>query len=191
MADGFPLPTSPWSYLLRGVIAVGFGLLMLMAPTIGLASLIFALGIFAMVDGVVAAIAAFNTPSHRGVDWTLLAIGVLGVIVGLMFLVWPLASAVALAIITAAWITAVGVASIAGAIRYRHEIRGEWLIVLASIFPVLFGAYLLWRPDAGVAVLPLVIGSYALAWGLLLLIIGFQLWRHRRRVTGRGASGPA
>jgi uncharacterized membrane protein HdeD (DUF308 family) len=53
--------------------------------------------------------------------------------------------------------------------------------VLASVFPVLFGVYLLVRPDVGVALLPLVLGSYALAWGLLLLVMAFQVWRHRGR----------
>lgn len=181
MAEPFKLPTSPWSYLLRGAIATAFGALMLVAPTAGLAAFILALGIFALVDGAIAAVAAFVVPAARRPDWTLLAIGFLGIIVGLLFLARPMSSAVALAVIVAAWIVAVGAASMVAAIRYRREIEGEWLIVIASIFPLLFGGYLLWRPDVGVAFLPLVIGSYALAWGLLLLVIALQLWRHRQR----------
>jgi uncharacterized membrane protein HdeD (DUF308 family) len=78
--------TAIWSYVLRGVVALVFGLLMLLAPTTGLASFILALGIFTLADGIVALVAAFLGTRGRGFDWTLAAIGILGIVLGLLFL---------------------------------------------------------------------------------------------------------
>lgn len=177
MATEAPIRISPWSYVLRGAIALVFATIMLLQPVVGVASFIFAYGVFALIDGLIAILAAFAGRRRGGFDWSLFLIGVLGIIVGLFFLFRPLASVVALVMVIGAWFAIAGASSIVSAIRHRKQITGEWLIVIVAILPVLFGLYLLLFPVVGVTALPVLIGSFALVWGLMLLFTAFRLWR--------------
>lgn len=51
--------------------------------------------------------------------------------------------------------------------------------MIAGLFAVVFGIYLLVRPIVAIVWLPLMIGSYALFWGALLLVSAFRLSRQR------------
>lgn len=180
MATEAPIRISPWSYVLRGVIALVFAAIMLFQPVVGVASFVFAYGVFALLDGLVAIVAAFVSRRRSGFEWSLFFMGLLGIIVGLFFLFRPLASVVVLVMVIGAWFAIAGISSIVSAIRHRKQITGEWLIVIVAIFPVLFGLYLLLFPIVGIPVLPVLIGSFALFWGLMLLLTAFRLWRHGR-----------
>lgn len=175
-----PLPgSSPWSYAIRGIVGILFGALMFLMPGIGLATFVLAYGIFSLVDGIIASLAAFLWTRSRGVDWALLIGGLLSIGIGLFFLLQPLLSLAAMSLLIAAWMVAVGIATIVSALHYRREIKGEWLLVIAGLFPVIFGIYLLINPIVAAALLPLMIGGYALFWGVLLLGSAFRLWRGR------------
>lgn len=173
-----PLPgSSPWSYAARGIVGILFGAIMLLNPGIGLASFVLGYGLFSLVDGFIASLAALLWTRSRRVDWALLLGGIVSVGIGLLFLVRPLLSLTALSLLISGWMVAVGIATIVSAILHRKEIRGEWLLVIAGLFPVAFGIYLLVSPIAASALLPLMIGGYAVFWGLLLLGSAVRLWR--------------
>lgn len=173
--------SSPWSYALRGIVALLFGAAMLLTPGIGLAAFVLTYGIFSLVDGVIAAIGSFIGLRGKRVDWGLLLAGLLSIGVGLFFVFRPLLSITALSLFVALWFIATGIATLISAIQYRKVIRGEWLLGLAGVVAIGFGIYLLARPIVAVTLLPLMIGGYALVWGILLLGAAFRLWRHRER----------
>lgn len=174
--------SNPWSYAVRGVVAVLFGAAMLAMPGLGLASFIFVYGLFSLFDGVVAVIASFMGLHGRKVDWGQLLSGIAGVVLGLFFLFRPGISIGLLSIVVAVWFLATGLGTLLSAIEYRKRIQGEWLLGAAGVLTILFGVFLLARPIVAVALLPLMIGGYALLWGLLLLAAAFRLWRGRDAV---------
>ena len=174
--------SSPWGYALRGIVALLFGAAMLLNPGIGLAAFVLAYGIFSLADGVVAAIGSFLGLRGRRVDWGLLLAGLLSIAVGLFFLFRPALSITALSLLVALWFVATGIATLISAIQYRKVIRGEWLLGLAGVVAIAFGIFLFVRPIVAITLLPLMIGWYALAWGVLLLAAAFRLWRHRDAV---------
>lgn len=175
-----PLPgSSPWSYAARGVIGILFGLYMLLVPGLGLAAFVLAYGLFSLIEGIIAAVASFFGTRERRIDWALLLGGIVSIVVGLFFLLRPGLSIAAMSLVIALWMMAVGISAILSAIQYRKQIRGEWLLALAGLVPIGFGIFLLVRPILAVAVLPLMIGGYALFWGILLLGTAFSLWQRR------------
>jgi len=188
MAAAAAVRPSPWSFVLRAIISFIFGALMLAQPSIGVTSFVLAYGLFLLADGIVALAAAILARRASGLDWPLLLIGLLGIAVGLLFLVRPLLSVVAMAAVIAVWIILVGVMSIASAIRYRRQMRGEWLIVVAAIFPTLFGLYLLASPALAIVLLPVMIGGYALYWAALMTITALQSWRHSHAADAHRAA---
>ena len=70
-------------------------------------------------------------------------------------------------------------------IRLRKEINDEWLLLLSGLLSVLFGMLVVFQPGTGALALIWVIGSYAIAFGVLMLVFAFRLrnLEHRPRVT--------
>jgi len=78
-----------WALALRGLFGVLFGLLAFILPGVTLAALILLFGAYALVDGVLAIIAAVRA-AERHQRWILLLLeGVFGVLVGILTFVWP------------------------------------------------------------------------------------------------------
>lgn len=165
-----------WAVALRGVLAVIFGLAAFFMPGITLAVLITLFGAFAVVDGVFLLIAAFRAAEKHQQGWWVLAVqGAIGLLVGLIAFMAPLATAVALLFLMAAWAIITGVLEIAAAIRLRKEITNEWLLGLSGLISVLLGIALFLAPAAGLLVWAWMIGAYALISGILLIALAFRL----------------
>ena len=73
-----------WVFVLRGTLAILFGLCTLALPGITLATLILLYGAYALVDGITAAIAAFTKRlPGAGFPWMVLVIGLAGIAAGI------------------------------------------------------------------------------------------------------------
>lgn len=161
-----------WLILLRGVFAIIFGLLTFAWPGLTLVTLVLLYGAFSLFDGLFSIVAALKggTPMPR---WWLALVGLLGIGVGLITLFWPQITGIVLLMFIAGWAIASGVLQIIGAVYLRKEIEGEWLLIASGLLSVLFGVFLVLFPGAGALSLALVIGAFAVAYGVLL--IGFAL----------------
>jgi len=93
---------------------------------------------------------------------------------------------VALLIYIVAWSFVTGVLQVAAGIALRREVKGELWIILSGVFSILFAIFIMWQPGAGALALIWAIGSWAIIWGVLLVMAGFKL----RGVT-HGASQAA
>ena len=172
-----------WLMLLRGLVAIGFGILVFAKPQISLEVLVYLFGIFVLVDGsagVAVAIHARNMLESWGI---LLLWGLLGIAVGILSFVKPEITAVALVFYIALWAIATGVLEIAAAIRLREVLKDEWLLLLAGIASVVVGICLVWRPDAGALALLWLIGSYAIVFGVLTVLFAFKIRSFVGKVT--------
>ena len=174
-----------WSFLLlRGLAAIMFGILTLTRPGITLTALVLLFAIYAISDGVLAVLAAFSGRSNRH-WWMLLLGGLIGIGVGVFALVSPGLTAFALLFYIAGWAIATGVLEVIIAIRVREEVHGEWRLIVAGVASVAFGAFLLARPGQGALTLLGLIGFYALAFGLLLVMLAFKARALGRRLADR------
>jgi len=166
-----------WLLLLRGIAAIIFGVLAFAWPGVTLLTLILFYGAFALVDGVLAIIAAI-TGGAPGPRWWLAIVGLLGIAAGLLTFLMPGLSALVLLFFIAGWAIATGVFQIMGAIQLRKEIDNEWFLILGGIISVLFGIGVMLAPGAGALALVWVIGAYALIIGVLLVALAFRLKKH-------------
>jgi uncharacterized membrane protein HdeD (DUF308 family) len=164
-----------WALALRGVIAILFGLAALLRPDIALQALILRFGAYALVDGVFAIVGVFGGTRGGTPRWLLLLEGVVSILAGIIAFIFPGLTAIALLYLVAAWAVVTGLAEIATAIRLRQEIRGEWALILGGILSVLFGLLLAVLPGVGILSLIWLIGAYAVAFGVLLLITAFRV----------------
>lgn len=173
-----------WSSLaLRGVCALVFGVLSFIWPALSLTTLVFIWGVYALVDGGVALVAGF-----RGKIWSLAFIGLMGLLAGVYAFVNPAMTALVLLYFIAAWAIITGVLAIYLAIHLRKELTGEWLLALAGVLSVVFGVMLITRPGVGAMAVILLIAAYAVAFGVLMLMLAFKLRGLPDRVAAAGAN---
>jgi uncharacterized membrane protein HdeD (DUF308 family) len=178
-----------WALAIRGAIAIIFGLAALLRPDIALEALILLFGAYALVDGVFAIVGVFGGTRGGTPRWLLLIEGIAGVLAGIIAFVLPGLTAVVLLYLIAAWAVVTGIFEIASAIRLRQEIRGEWALIVGGALSVLFGVILaVIGPVAGLLSLIWLIGVYAVAFGILMLITAFQV---RGRDAGSGTDRPS
>jgi uncharacterized membrane protein HdeD (DUF308 family) len=164
-----------WVPVLRGVAAIIFGMMAFVYPGLTVAVLVLLFGAWVLVDGIFRVVGAIG---HRSSDpdwgWQLV-IGILGIIIGFLTFRSPAITALALVIYIAAWALMIGVSEIVVAIKLRHEIKGEWFLILMGVVSILFAIMLLWNPLPGALALVWLIGSYAIVFGVLGIIFGFRL----------------
>jgi len=172
-----------WAVVLRGVIAILFGLMALTWPRPTLEILVIFFGAFALVSGIFAMVVALG---DRGMHerWSmLLAEGVVGIGIGLITFFWPLITALILLYLIAIWAIVTGVMEIAVATWMHRTAGNEWMLLLGGITSLLFGLLLAALPGVGLLALTWLIGIYALVFGVLLVFLGFQRKRLERLVT--------
>jgi uncharacterized membrane protein HdeD (DUF308 family) len=179
-----------WMVVLRGVAAVLFGVVALVWPDVSLFALVVVFGAYALVDGVFALFSAFGPAAEGRRFWVALQ-GVLGIVVGAITFIWPDVTALALLYLIAAWAVVTGVIQFVAAVRLRREIRGEWLMALGGVLSVVVGIVLVAWPASGALALVLLIGAYAVVFGVVLVVLGLRLRRLARPGSASSRQMPA
>lgn len=169
-----------WHFLVRGLVAIAFGVLAIAWPGAMLVTLVILFGAFVLADGLLAIVTGIATAKSADRWWAMLLAGIAGVVVGVLTFIWPGMTALVLLYLIAAWSLTRGVLEIAAAIRLRKVVRGEWVLVLSGILSILLAAVLFVFPGAGALGMIWVIGAYAIADGALLGILGFRLLKLKR-----------
>jgi len=171
-----------WIYVLRGVLAVLFGLMALAWPGLTLDLLILVFGLYAIIEGVLGIIAAFLRRQPGNYWWLLFIEGLTGMVIGVFALVWPALTAVILLVFIAIWAIFTGIIEIAAAVQLRKHISGEWLLGMAGLLSILIGLLLITNPTSGALAVVWLIGLYALIFGGLLIFLGLKV-KHRSRIV--------
>lgn len=174
-----------WVLLLRGIVALLFGVLTFMQPGISLASLVLLFGAYALADGILGAWTAISHRKDRENWWVLLLEGLLGIGVGALTLFNPGVTALMLLFYIAIWAIATGVLEIVTAIRLRKEIEGEWVLVLAGLASVAFGVLLMASPGSGALAVLWLIASYAILFGILFVVLAFKVRGVAKKIEAR------
>ncbi len=173
-----------WTLALRGLVAILFGVMAFAWPTITLTILVLLFGVYALVDGVFAIVAAVSAPKELRKWWMLLIEGLISVGIGVLSIVWPGMTALALLWLIAFWAVLTGIFEIGTAIQLRKVIEGEWLLILSGILSILFGLLLVVMPGAGALAVIWIIGLYAVAFGVLLVVLAFRMRSFRNTIMG-------
>jgi uncharacterized membrane protein HdeD (DUF308 family) len=171
-----------WVVLLRGLVAIVFGLLAFAWPGVTIAMLVLLFAIYAVTDGIFSLFAAIGGRSHREHRWLLALEGVVGIWAGVVMLRAPAVTATFLVFFISIWAMATGFLRIVAAIRLRKEISGERWLVLSGVLSVLLALMLMARPLVGLVALVWVIAGYAFLMGALQVMFGFELRRLRPAV---------
>jgi uncharacterized membrane protein HdeD (DUF308 family) len=167
-----------WTIMLRGVIAILFGIIALAAPGAILLSLALLFGIYLVADGIIGLVGTVRAVSLRGHWGALLAEAVLNILMGLVALFIPGAAVLAFVLLMAAWALISGGLMLWAALRL-HASHGKWWLGLGGVVSLVWGVMLVVAPLMGAVVLTWWLGIYAILFGISLLVCGWRLHGQR------------
>lgn len=174
-----------WLVVLRGVLAVLFGLVALFMPGLAWLSLIVLFGTYAILDGAFAMMSGLISSKFSPRWWVFLVEGLVSVAAGAIALIRPDIASVVLVLLIAGWAVVTGVLEILAAVRLRKEITNEWMLGFGGFVSIVLGLLLFFQPAAGGLVITLMLGAYALIFGIVLVALGLRL-RKWHAVPGGG-----
>jgi uncharacterized membrane protein HdeD (DUF308 family) len=166
-----------WALALRAGAAIVLGILAFTMPGATLTAIVVLFGIYAIIDGVFALIAAFRGLRMKERWGAMMFEGVVGIAAGVVALVWPAIGALTLLYLVAVWALLTGALEIAMAIRLRKIMTGEWLLILGGIVSIVLAFLLTLFPGTGVTALVWWLGIYALAYGVINLALAVRVRR--------------
>ncbi|HUX87861.1 MAG TPA: DUF308 domain-containing protein [Chloroflexota bacterium] len=153
----------------RGVIAVLFGLAVLLWPEITLGVLVYLFGILALVMGIFFIVGAFQDAENHQQWWLQAIKGGLGILIGLFVLFGTSAGTTILFYVVAFWAIITGIPDIIAGFRAHDWIEMGYGVVLA-----IFGIILITYPGRAALSVVWIIGMTALIYGGLVLVRAFR-----------------
>jgi uncharacterized membrane protein HdeD (DUF308 family) len=180
---------------LRGALAIGFAIVILIWPNIGLTALIALFGAYALAAGITTIAGASTSPVRRDRRAWLVFDGLLSIAVGVIVFVWPDLSALGLLYAIAAWAIALGILEMS--LAFAAPISGgrSLLLALSGVLSVAFGVVMFAHPGAGAVALLALIAAFALVTGAMQIAFALELKRGvaelDRRVRPRATATPA
>jgi uncharacterized membrane protein HdeD (DUF308 family) len=182
-----------WAVGINGLLSVALGVMILAWPGISVYALTIVFGAYSLATGVVGLFNAFRSELKEERGWLIVS-SLLGIAVGVMVLVWPSISALALLYVIGAYAFALGFLLIYGAFQLPLNGTDSALMILSGIISILFAIVIFAKPGTGVLVTLSLIAAFALVTGATQLVVaigGKRLVEHKLEKWTSAESKPA
>lgn len=165
-------PALPWwAILIQGISALIIGILLLTNTAVTTIVLVQFMGIYWLVSGIFSLVAIFIDNSKWG--WKLIS-GLLGILAGLVVIQHPLWSTLIVGNVLIIVLAVEGL--IIGAVNLVQAFQGGgWGVGLLGVVSIVFGLILLSNVLIATLSLPLILGIFAIAMGLVTILLAFRL----------------
>ncbi|HEU0004310.1 MAG TPA: DUF308 domain-containing protein [Ktedonobacteraceae bacterium] len=157
------------------MLALLFGIIALADPLIVLLAFIYVFAVYAILDGITTIAVSLQERSSLRAWWVLLLEGIIGIIFGILVLVWPVKTVLVLLYLVAIWALIRGVLEISSAFVVPRSAKQRWGMGLAGLLSLIFGLILIIHPGAGLLSILWLIGVFAIVFGVALIIYAFQV----------------
>ena len=185
VAQTSALPIHNWRwFMVRGVVALLLGVGAIAFPLSAVFAFTLLFAAYCFVDGIASLFAGLRGAREPGHRWGALVFsGIVGVLIGVLFLLMPLVTTVTYTFVVlamlAAWSIITGILELVAAIRLRKEIEGEWLLGASGAISVLLGvaviALVIPYPEASILSAAWLIAFFAFGTGIVLVAQALRL----------------
>jgi uncharacterized membrane protein HdeD (DUF308 family) len=160
--------------LLKGVLAVIFGIAALLFPEITLITVVKIFGAFAIAGGLlVLTTAAMNKKNSFRNYWLLE--GIFDIVFGVIILLYSKAAMNVLMILIGFWAIFMGIIMLMIFSSSRRFMYQRGLFLLNAIISIVFGALIIINPFEGGVALTILIGVFAILYGAISIITSIKL----------------
>jgi len=167
---GTQLTKMRWALGLNGVLSVAVGVVILVWPGISLYALTLLFGAYALATGVIGVGSAISGTGKSERGWLVVS-SLLGIAVGVLVLVWPNISALALLYVIGAYAVALGFIAIYGAFALPLDGGDSALFGLSGLVSIMFGIVIFAKPGDGALVVLALIAAFALVTGITEIVV--------------------
>jgi uncharacterized membrane protein HdeD (DUF308 family) len=165
------LASNWWTLLFNGVLLIVSGVLIFSIDW-SIRSLATFIGALFIFQGAMEALTfGIDARARRANVLT----GVLSIAAGVAIIVWPTPGLVAVAIFLGSWLIVTGTLAISGAFAARNLLPDWWLLLILGLLEVPLGVLALADPGATLAALITVGGIWAVATGVMRVVLSFQV----------------
>jgi uncharacterized membrane protein HdeD (DUF308 family) len=162
-----------WMLLLTGALLIVAGFLIFSIDWT-IRSLATFLGALFIVQGVATAL---TTGIDSRVRQANVVTGLLSIATGVVVIVWPRPGLLALGIVLGAWLVVMGTITISGAFAARRVLPDWWLLLILGVLEIPLGVLALAVPGPTLAAIVVVGGIWAVAVGVMQIVLSFQVKR--------------
>ena len=168
--DPRPMIGAWWVFAIGGVVGIVAGVIVLVEPSISLATLAVIAGIFLLVDGLIELVwSLVNSVENRA----LIAIfGVVSAVIGVLLIRHPTGAVVAIALLLGLWLLVAGLIRLITSLAVAPRAFGSALLGLLELVA---GIVIVSSPNIGVTTLAVLIGIAWILRGIAMLFVGWTL----------------
>jgi uncharacterized membrane protein HdeD (DUF308 family) len=162
-------------FLIEGIVLLIMGAIAVCVPPIATVAVEVFIGWIILLSGVLGLVMTFQTRGTPGFGWSLLS-ALLGVIVGVVLLAWPLSGVLSLTVMLTVFLALEGIASIMYAMAHHRERSSRWELMLVSgiVDLILAGLILAGLPGTAAWAIGLILGINMLFGGVALIALALQ-----------------
>jgi uncharacterized membrane protein HdeD (DUF308 family) len=150
-----------WMLAIRGIIALLFGLAVFIRPTMFNNSFAFLFGIYALVDGIIAAGMALDDRAGNARWWIVFLEGLVGIVFGLL----AMFSSMTLLNVIVIWALVMGILELASVFATQGSFAHDWTMVIGGIVSVVLAIVLFLTSASSMLML---VGIFAIIFGVMM-----------------------
>jgi uncharacterized membrane protein HdeD (DUF308 family) len=159
--------------ILRGIIAVIFGLIALRSPGAAAAAFVIVFAVYAFADGALEVVLAARF-GQAGLRWGWYAFaGIASIALGVVALAYPHVTLLALILLVAIRAIVMGITEVVAAFSWEG-VDSRWLLGVTGVLSIILGILILGSPAVGGLALIWTIGVYAIVLGIILFAHGVR-----------------
>ncbi len=157
-------------FMVEGVILIILGILAIAIPPIASLTVTIVIGWLFLASGIVGLIATFMGRNAPGFTWSLVS-AVIGIVAGLVLLIWPLSGVMSLTLVLVVFFLIEGIASVMFGLEHRNELPGRWGWMVASgiVDIIIAGIIFAGLPGSAAWAIGLLVGINMLMGGAALI----------------------
>lgn len=159
-----------WAILIDGIVAIILGVLLVTRPLSTVIALVFLLGWYWLISGVLGIITAFKDDTNR--IWKAI-FGIIGIIAGLAVILNPIVSGILVPTTMILIVGSLGI--IMGAIGLIHGIKGDRGAAVIGLLSIILGLLLVGSPLIAAAMLTYLLGGLFIIGGMTSAYIGIKM----------------
>jgi uncharacterized membrane protein HdeD (DUF308 family) len=162
-------------FLIEGILLLILGAIAVGVPPVATVAVELFIGWLILLSGVLGLVMTFQTRGSPGFGWSLLS-ALLGIVVGIVLVMWPLSGVLTLTVMLTVFLTLEGIASIMYALAHRRESSSRWELMLVSgiVDLILAGLILAGLPGTAAWAIGLIVGINLLFGGVALVAMALQ-----------------
>jgi uncharacterized membrane protein HdeD (DUF308 family) len=170
--------TSSWKMLvIRGAVGIVFGILAIAWPIETGLALMLLWGFWVLVEGISLLVQAFRSKTE-GSRLGRAVVGVVAIIVAFFAIFSPAVTAQTLTWFVGIWLILRGVFEVFTAFS-SYRLTPRWLLLVGAALSILLGVFFVANPGRGAVGIAVWLGLIALAWGVVLVVMGWMLRREQ------------